>query len=76
MKLHSLNYSAVLTVALWSRACPCPIIDRLAGTRDVSVQCESIVTKIGGGCTYKRWSFWWFIGHIAICDGQSWTPVS
>jgi len=66
-------YCAVLTDAVWFNACPRPII---TGTCAVSIQYVTIVTSIGGSCTYEVLSSCWVIGNTAISNGQIWTAVS
>jgi len=65
----------VLTVAGCITACPRPIIDILADTQVVPMQCVTTVKFVGGSCTHKRWSSL-LVAHHAICDGQKWTVIN
>ena len=59
----------------WITAIPHSSCNSPTGTHVVSPQEEALVTIIGGGCTYDGWSFFWLVGHHAICDAQNWTGV-
>ena len=65
----------VLTVTGWITARPRPIIDILADTQVVPMQCVATVTFVGGSCTYERWSSL-LVAHHAICDDQKWTVIN